>query len=373
MPDSTLRHDCGRLIIGGFQGTALPNEITNALQSQSVGGVVLFARNIESVEQVAALNTSVYQACPEFQPFVAVDQEGGRVQRLKEPLTRIPPMLTVGRADDARLAMRIGEAIGTELEVLGFNLDFAPCADIFTNPDNQVIGDRSFGSDPDWVGRAAGSVMLGLMQSGIVPCAKHFPGHGDTFADSHLELPVIPHDAARLQQTEFKPFELLIRAKVPMIMTAHILVPAIDARHPATFSEQFIGQALRRHMKFGGVVITDDLEMLAVADRYTIQEMMELGLHAGVDVFLICHQWEKIEAAHEALVKLGERSSRERDLISLAAGRVRKLHDDWLRPWTFDPERLNLLGCDEHQTLMQTAIARAADYDQRRQPAGADD
>jgi beta-N-acetylhexosaminidase len=352
-----LHKDCARLLVAGFEGTSLPPELANALSNHRLGGAILFARNLQSVQQTVELTSSIHACTSEFQPFVAIDQEGGRVQRLKQPpFTRIPPMLTVGDARDPRLAMRIGEAIGAELEVLGFNLNFAPVADVFTNPLNQVIGDRAFGRDPDTVARMAGAVMLGLMQSGVIPCAKHFPGHGDTTADSHHELPTVLHDAERLQKLELSPFQTLIRARVPMIMTAHVLVPAIDARHPATLSEQWIAQILRRQMKFGGVVVSDDLEMHAVADRYSIADMMEAGLHAGVDLFLICRTWSKVEAAFEALVRLGERSSRERDLIALAAGRIRQLHTDWMRPWTFDPDRLQVLGCDEHQALMQQAI-----------------
>jgi beta-N-acetylhexosaminidase len=364
MSDSSLRADVGELLLVGFHGTTLPPAVASALREQRINGTILFTRNIESVEQVADLNAATYDAAgPDRLPFISVDQEGGRVQRLREPFTRLPPMALVGQAGDLDLAAQVGESMAFELEALGFNLDYAPCADVFTNPENTVIGDRAFGTDPETVGRMAGALMLGLNMGGIIPCAKHFPGHGDTLLDSHEALPTIEHGLERLQQVELRPFELLIRGQVPLIMTAHVVVPAVDAQWPATLSPHWLTRILRQQMKYGGVIISDDLEMKAVADRWDIAELAERGLHAGIDIFLVCHTEEKWLTCYDTLVRLGERSSRERDLIALAAGRVRALRHDWLRPWQRPADvRASLgqpLALERIERVRQLAAARA--------------
>ena len=357
---SDLKHAAGRMLVAGFDGPSLPGHVRDALDRGALGGVILFARNVEDPEQVAALNASVYAACSDRLPIVSVDQEGGRVQRIREPATRFPPMATVGAARDPDLAAKLGEALGDELEAMGFNVDFAPCADVFTNPDNTVIGDRAFGTDADTVGQYAGAFMLGLTMAGIVPCAKHFPGHGDTLLDSHFDLPRVEHDIERLRAVELRPFQKLIAARVPMIMTAHIVMPAIDTRHPITLSAQGIGQLLRQRLNFGGVVVSDDLEMKAVADRYSIEEMMHLGVHAGVDLFLICHTREKWEEAFEVLVKMGERGGSDEERIAMSAGRLAALERDWLRPWQRPADLRARLGTSEHRALVDRVIERAA-------------
>ena len=349
------------MLVAGFDGPSLPNHVRDALSNGSLGGVILFARNVETPDQVASLNAQVYKACDDRLPMVSVDQEGGRVQRIKEPATRIPPMGMVGATNDADLCAKVGEVIGAELEAMGFNTNFAPIADIFTNPENTVIGDRAFGTDPDHCARMAGALMLGLNMAGITPCAKHFPGHGDTLLDSHFALPVVEHDVERLRSVELRPFQRLISARVPMIMTAHIMMPAIDTTHPITFSEQGISQLLRQRLHFGGVVVSDDLEMKAVADRYSIEEMMALGVRAGVDLYLVCHTHEKWVEAFEALVHMGEQSSFDRERIAMSAGRVKTLERDYFRPWTRPTDLLSKLGTPEHYAIIDEVRRRSDD------------
>jgi beta-N-acetylhexosaminidase len=359
---SDLARNAGQMLLAGFDGTSLPRSVETALSRSELGGVILFARNIVEPRQVAELNLSAQSAAEGHPlPFISVDQEGGRVQRLKEPLTRVPPMFDVGRAGDARLATRVGSVLGEELEALGFNLDYAPDADVWTNPENTVIGDRAFSTDPAVVARYAGALALGLLQSGIVPCAKHFPGHGDTLLDSHLDLPVVQHDLERLDRIELEPFRSLIRGGIPMIMTAHILVPSIDTRHPITFSENGLQQLLRNQLGYQGVIISDDLEMKAVADRYDVEEMVALGLRAGIDIFLVCRSEEMWTRAFETLVKLGEKNSHDRDRIAASANRVVKLKLDLLRPWSIPDDLEARLGTPEHQMVVAEVRARAGE------------
>lgn len=358
----TLEEDVGQMLLVGFDGTELPDDVREDLQAQRVSGVVLFARNLPTPGSTAALNASIYAASSDpLLPFIAVDQEGGAVQRIREPATRIPPMRAVGTRNSTELAARIGEVLGDELEALGFNLNFAPCVDVDTNPANPVIGDRSFGADPALVSRMAGSVALGLLKNGIIPCAKHFPGHGDTRVDSHLDLPVVDHPAERLQQVELEPFRQLVRIPIPMIMTAHLLVPAVDARWPATLSNAWVTGVLRRELKYGGVVVSDDLEMKAIADRFDATEIAERGLHAGLDLFLVCRSRTLARAMYDALVAIGGRSEAEREMIAIAAGRIRKLKKEWLRPWT-PPEDLDArLGSAAAAEVVARVLTRPAE------------
>jgi beta-N-acetylhexosaminidase len=361
-----LKDNAGQMLMAGFDGTSLPGHVHSALDRGELSGAILFARNVENPEQVASLNREILDAAIGRMAFVAVDQEGGRVQRIKAPASVIPPMSVVGATRDVELIVKMGELVGDELEAMGFNMNFAPCADVRTNEENQVIGDRAFGDDPEWVGRAAGAFMLGLTMSGLIPCAKHFPGHGDTVLDSHFDLPKIEHDIERLRQVELAPFRALIKANVPMIMTAHLLIPALDTHHPATLSPQALTELLRKKLHFGGVVVSDDLEMKAIADRYPLDEVMSLGVAAGVDLFLICHSREKWEEAFELLVRMAERSQFEAERIAMSAGRVRLLKKNYWRPWTKPQDLQSRLDTPEHRALIERVQEAAARRQERR-------
>jgi len=320
----------GQLFVFGFDGPELSPEAHQLLTKHQAGGVTLFRRNITSLEQVVQLNTAITNATRNSSPaLISVDQEGGRVARLKGICTDVPPMRVIGEAskNDPGLPYRIGAMMARELSVLGFHLDFAPVMDVDSNPQNPVIGDRSFSPDAKTVAELGGQYIRGMQGAGIAACAKHFPGHGDTDTDSHFDLPILRHDMARLEQTELVPFREAIRANVSSIMTAHILFPDLDAAYPATLSRPIIDVLLRQELGFDGLVISDDMEMKAVADRYATREMVKLGLLAGVDLFLICKDMHKavdaIASAHD-LVECGE-VPRERVLEAIA--RV----DSWKR------------------------------------------
>lgn len=358
--DEAIAEAVGQLLVVGFEGAGEePTEaVAGALRTGQIGGVVLFRRNVDTVEQVSALNARIHALAadaPEA-PFVCVDQEGGRVVRLKAPLTPIPPMRAVGDTNQPRLAADVGEVIATEVGALGFNVNFAPVLDVDTNPMNPIIGDRAFGAEPDRVWVMGGSLTHGHYTAGVIPCGKHFPGHGDTLVDSHKDLPTLKHDRDRLDRVELKPFRGAIGAGIPMLMTAHMMLPALDPELPATLSPTIIGELLRDEMGFEGVVITDDLEMKAVADRYDIDELVTLGLRAGVDIFLICHTEQKWQHAYEVLIGLGQERGDDLRRILLAAERVRGLKRGFLgnqpRPWKPAPGWRDLLGCAEHREIM---------------------
>jgi beta-N-acetylhexosaminidase len=263
--------------------------------------VVLFKRNLETPEQVRALVASLHTAAPTHAPLlVAIDQEGGRVQRLRDPWTEWPSMRRVAERDDPEVTAALAAALARELRDLGIALDFAPVVDVDTNPANPVIGDRSFGRTPEQVARHARAFILALQAGGVAACAKHFPGHGDTAQDSHHELPRLDHDLARLRAVELPPFRAAIEAGVASVMTAHVLLPRLDAERPATLSPAAL-RLLREELGYDGVVFSDDLEMRAVADRFPIRERVLGPLRAGVDALLVCSD---MALWHEALLVL---------------------------------------------------------------------
>ncbi|RMG98743.1 MAG: beta-N-acetylhexosaminidase, partial [Deltaproteobacteria bacterium] len=282
----------GQLLFVGFDGTTLPRHLAEWIGAGRVGGVVLFSRNVGTVEETRALVEQIHRAAPpDVPPLVAVDQEGGRVQRLRAPWTEFPPMRIVARVGGADAAARVGRALGIECREAGIGWNFAPVVDVDTNPENPVIGDRSFARDPQTVAACGAAFVEAMQAEQVAACAKHFPGHGDTDVDSHLDLPVLRHDRARLDAVELPPFRAAVRAKVASIMTAHVVFEAVDPKRPATFSPDVLA-ILREEMGYDGVVVSDDLEMKAVADRVPAREMAEGALRAGVDVLLACRSRE---------------------------------------------------------------------------------
>jgi len=278
----------GQLLFCGFEGTGVPDDLAALIAAGRIGGVILFARNIENPEQVRALTTELHGLAPEEAPLMlAIDQEGGRVQRLREPWTEWPPMRVVGDRDEVTLTEEIARALARELGDLGIQLDFAPCVDVDTNPDNPIIGDRSFGRTPERVSKHAAHFIDAMQRAGVAACAKHFPGHGDTATDSHLELPRLDHGLERLRRIELPPFRAAVEAGVASIMTAHVLFPALDAERPATLAPEVM-RLLREELGYEGVVFSDDLEMKAVADHYSPQDLVTGSLAAGVDALLVC-------------------------------------------------------------------------------------
>jgi beta-N-acetylhexosaminidase len=297
----------GELVIGGFPGTSLPEGFARALRERRRGGAILFKPNVDGgPPQVAALARAIHAAAPEA-PFVGVDQEGGRVARLKAPLLEVPPMRTVASWGDAALAERIARAVGTELAALGFTIDFAPVLDVNTCPHNPVIGDRAFGDDADTCARFGAAWVRGLQASGVLACGKHFPGHGDTSKDSHVDLPVVNQPLERLERVELAPFRAAVGAGVAMLMTAHVVYSALDAARPGTMSPA-VCTALRERLGFRGVLVSDDLEMQAIAARSTIEDAAVQAIAAGCDALLVCWSDEKQERAIDALARETERS-----------------------------------------------------------------
>jgi beta-N-acetylhexosaminidase len=284
---------------------------------------MLFRPNIASPAQVAALVGALRRAAPADAPLIiAIDQEGGLVQRLRAPLTEWPDMLSVGNTGDPALTERLGRALGSELAALGIGWDFAPVLDVHTNPQNPVIGNRAFGTTPEAVALHALAFWRGLTAAGLVGSGKHFPGHGDTHADSHFTLPVVPHDVERLRAVELVPFAAAARAGIDSIMTAHVIYPALDRNWPATLSPRILTEILRGELGFTGVIVSDDLGMKAVADRYPIEEIAVYSIAAGADHLLIRESPERQRAAFDALLRAAEARAEVRARVEESAARV---------------------------------------------------
>ena len=350
--------------MAGFAGHSIPADLRALAREFDLGGVILFARNVESPEQVAELAREAQALAGELPLWVSVDQEGGRVARLRAPFTIWPAMQALGRSRDDKLAARFATALAAELRAVGINLDYTPVLDLNTNPKNPAIGDRSLGDNPEDVGRLGRTIIETLQSEGIAACGKHFPGHGDTITDSHLEMPVIEHGPDRLDAVEYVPFKAAIAANVAGIMTAHILVPALDEQRPATLSPAIVRGVLREELGFEGLIFTDDLDMKAISGRMTTADAAVQAIGAGVDVLLLCGAPQEPQfAAMEAIVHAVEDGTLPLGRVEDALSRQRRAKEKFLAGSRARPvggrALRTLLGRDEHQAIA-AEIARFA-------------
>ncbi len=359
-----LELDVGQLLWIGFDGTTVPAAIGARLAAGRIGVAVVFARNLArhsdgdliNIEAVRALNAQLAVVGPDgVRCLVAVDQEGGVVQRLRAPATRWPPMMThdaaVHAAYDAQLALDVGTAMGKELRAVGFDIDFAPILDVHTNPANPIIGDRAFGTTAQTVTRRALAFARGLAAAGMLSCGKHFPGHGDTLTDSHLELPRIDHDWTRLRSVELAPFVAAAAAELPMLMTAHVVFSALDATVPATLSRKVMTDLLRHEIGYRGVVVSDDLDMRAIAAHHGVGNAAIAAIRAGCDAILLCRDQDHQAQAEAALLGEARADTEFATLLSVAAQRVRTMkraHTAQQAQIAVEPASV---GCAEHQAL----------------------
>lgn len=323
---------CGQLLTIGLAGPELSASERKMLEEGACGGVVLFKRNIsDDIRGVRALTRAVTDAATTAAPppLVSIDQEGGRVMRIGPPALPLPAMRRIGDLGDDAFAERLAEAQARELAALGFTLSFAPVADVHTRPENPVIGDRSFASDAATVTRFAAAWARGLERGGILSCAKHFPGHGDTTVDSHLALPRVDRPLDELVQIELAPFRALaMEPALSAIMTAHVVFSAIDDV-PATLSKRIATGILREELDFRGATFSDDMEMRAI--QLPMREAAVRAVSAGCDILLMCHREDLAREAHEALIKEAEASTEFRARVEEAHRRATALRSR-LRP-----------------------------------------
>jgi len=322
----TVEEKVGQLLVAGIEGTVAGSDAATAIQQVMAGGIILFGRNVESAGQLAALTNDLKELNGDHIPvFLCVDEEGGVVSRMPAELENVPSAWNFGQISDPDRRMdacfELGQVLAAQCAAFGFSMDFAPVMDIWSNPENTVIGKRAFGSDAGSVVYPANETANGLMRGGVIPVAKHFPGHGDTLVDSHYGLPVVNKTVEELHQLELLPFRQAIEATcvygaaggdsaIPAIMVAHILMTAIDPERPASLSPAVVDGLLRQEMGFDGVICTDDLSMAAVSDTYGMGEAAVLAFEAGCDLLLVCHgmenllnaQWGLLDAVHSGRI-----------------------------------------------------------------------
>jgi beta-N-acetylhexosaminidase len=351
-----IRRHVGQLAIAGFAGFSIPPDLRLLAREFDLGGILLFARNVEAPEQVSEVSRDVQALAGELPLWVSTDQEGGRVARLKSPFTVWPPMMALGRSGDEGLAERFARALAAELRAVGISLDYTPVLDIHTKSANPVIGDRALSERADDVARLGRVIIRTLQTEGIAACGKHFPGHGDTSVDSHHELPVVDHPPDRIERVELVPFKAAIEANVASIMTAHILIPALDDQQPATLSPRIIDGMLKRELGYQGLVVTDDLDMKAISAKYGTAEATVAAIAAGCDAVLLCGQDQGAQvAAIEAVIHAVEDRTLPLKRVEDALARHRRVKERFLAPPRPSPltgtALRTLLGREEHQAV----------------------
>lgn len=323
-PDELVRL-AGTCVVTGWHGRAVPREVRLLLRQGALGGVLLTNENFAARSNLQALTASLAALAPEgSKPLVSADQEGGPVAHLSPPLSRFPSMTSLGLLDDEDLTRRLGAALGGELRAQGVTFDLAPVLDVRTSSNNTVVLGRVFGRDPQRVARHGRALIDGLLSAGVLACAKHFPGHGDTVVDSHVGLPRVTHALARLDAVELVPFRACA-SRVSAVMVAHILYTAIDATAPSSLSRAVVEGLLRQRVGFGGVAITDDLQMAAIRAMHPIERAAELALRAGNDLVLIAHSPALALRAIEHLARAAEHDPALRARLEQSSARIARL------------------------------------------------
>ena len=342
------RRAASRLILG-FDGLTVPPEIRKFCRDADPAGFVLFKRNVESVEQLFELNRELKSVVrPENPPILSVDQEGGRVLRVRE--SEWPPMRWVGNLKDLQLTKKVARSMVAELQAMGFNTNWAPVADVDSNPKNPIIGDRSFSNEPGLCAQQVVAFIEEMEACGMISCAKHFPGHGDTDIDSHLDLPTVEKDPPDIERCELLPFKEAVAANVPIIMTAHVVFPAFDEAYPATMSEKILNGILRKQLGFQNVIVSDDMEMKAVRGRWPLEEQLDLSCRATVDLFLVCSDMELQWNAFETLVYLQEQDNLHNQLAIDSFRRLQELRKRYFLEPNHQPP-LDIVGSANHRSL----------------------
>ncbi len=354
--EMTSREKIGQLFMVGFMGTTVTSDLASFIKEYKPGGVILFSRNLESVEQIVELTNDLQRCSPQSPLLISIDQEGGRVSRLPKGFTIFPPCELIGRCNSGELAYAVAATTAKELRAVGINMNMAPVLDVNSNPDNPVIGDRAFGSVSDVVSEMALVTAAGLQDNKVVACGKHFPGHGDTNADSHKELPVVEASRERLETVELPPFRRAAAAGIETMMTAHVLYKALDDRLPATLSPDIITHLLREQMQYDGVVLTDDLEMHAIVDHYGPGDAAVRAFLAGCDVLLICKDRDREIAAFESVEKAVASGTIATKRLDQSVTRIQGVKQRYV--WPYRPvvisEAKLIAGCRTHQALLHS-------------------
>ena len=358
----SLEAKIGQLLMFGFRGTKVTPFIRRFITENNLGGIIHFSRNISDVEQLVRLNSDLQRLAKESPGeaglFIAVDQEGGTIARLTKEVVVAPSAMALGATKSESITEEVCAVSGLELRATGINMNLAPVVDVNNNPENPVIGVRSFGEDPRTVAKLGAAAICGY-QRHVAAVAKHFPGHGDTAVDSHHELPVVSHNRSRLEAVELVPFRAAIATDVAAVMTSHVVFPAIEPSEkvPATLSERVLTKLLRQELGFEGLVMTDCMEMKAITESYGTVEAAVMTIEAGADMVVISHSEDLQQEAYNALIAAVKSGRISEERIDASVARVMKIKKRFnlVGRWPADFDA-SILGTAEHVQVMREAI-----------------
>ena len=354
---SGLTDAVGQLLMVGIPGPRLDTESRDMLSDLQPSGVILFRRNYTDPETLQSLCADLHALNPDDPLLIALDHEGGRVHRLSPPFTHFPPALQIGATGSVQVAYEVGVALGQELRSVGIDINFAPVLDVFTNPNNTVIGDRAFGTEPQRVVEFGCALAAGLRTAGVLPCGKHFPGHGATLVDSHDDLPHDDRSEKVLAEIDLVPFQAAIAQEIELIMTAHVMYPALDPNLPASLSSVIMNDLLRERLGFQGVVVSDDMEMGAIVRNSSVEDAAVRAIVAGADLLLVCQSLERAYAARNACQRALENGVLTQHRMNAALNRMHQLKQRFSERSPISPRPI---GAPEHQALANRIVQQSA-------------
>ena len=327
----TLEEKIGQMVIIGLDGYSVNENTIDMIQNKKVGGFILFKKNVGDTGQLLNLINSLKEnnSNNKIPLFISIDEEGGKVSRVPDEFKNIPTNREIGKINNKNFSYEIGNILAMQLNAFGINMDFAPVLDVNTNPNNPIIGNRSFGNDPNIVSDLGIATMKGIKDKGVIPVVKHFPGHGDTSVDSHLGLPSIENNLDRLNKVELVPFKNAIKDGADVVMVAHILMAKLDPDYPASMSKKVISDILRDDLNFDGVVITDDMTMGAIMKNYNIEDAAIKSVNAGSDIILVCHNNDNQVNVINYLQKAVKDGEISEERIDKSVYRILKLKDKY--------------------------------------------
>ncbi|RSL32111.1 beta-N-acetylhexosaminidase [Salibacterium salarium] len=344
----SLEDKVSQMMYVGVQGTSLSEHERSMIQEEHMGGLFLLEENIETGQQLRTFTSDILKANQkeDIPLFMGVDEEGGRVSRIPDSIKNFPSNAVIGKAENTELSKDIGALLAKKVKAFGFNMNFAPVLDVNNNPNNPVIGDRSFGADPALVSDLGTAAMQGIQAEHVVPVIKHFPGHGDTSVDSHINLPEVDKSLETMEEFELVPFRNAIEEGADMVMVAHILYPQIDDQYPSSLSKDVITGLLRDDLNFDGVVITDDMTMGAITENYGMAEAAVLSIQAGTDMFMMYQAMDgNYTEVKDAVLQAVEDGEIDENRINESVERILRLKKDYglenKKPAQIEKETLN--------------------------------
>ncbi len=351
--EMTLDEKIGQMMIVFYNSTSMDSTLKSALEDVQPGGFILFAENVSDYENTLKFIKEV-KATAKIPMFMSIDEEGGNVQRLYylkgDDITNVPYMYDLGLKDDVALTKEVGKLLAEELRVFGINMDFAPVIDVYSNPNNKVIGKRSFGNDKELVSCHGIALASGLEENGVIPVYKHFPGHGNTATDSHYALPVVNKSRQELYDLDLYPFEQVIKNDAKVIMVGHLAVPSITGDNtPASLSKKMVTDFLKGELGYDGLVITDGLNMGALTNYYSSDEICGKAVEAGVDILLMPSSSRKCLASIKNAIARGDI---DEERIDESVRKILKLKYEYLEKEFEEYLPKEYLNSKEHQEII---------------------